>query len=169
MNILYGAYFIYRRNRVGPHGDDVEASGQGACGGCCDYGGSCDVCGCIDYYGCCSLFGCCGYRGCCACCFECCRCCREPDEEHVHNNRSLNVSKNRRGKLSRKTSMKAKRKRRKLWQRWKSRRPENPLDDEVYEKVRKQAKVVAIWMPHKNPVRNYNTSTKWIKEAWHLL
>ncbi|KAK3102449.1 hypothetical protein FSP39_011432 [Pinctada imbricata] len=164
-SIICLSVYCYRRccrrgSRVRPFRDEEDSVGQGACGGCCDYGGSCDVCGCIDYYGCCSLYGCFGYRGFCACCCECCRCCREPDEEHVHNNRSLKVSKNRRGKLSRKTSMKARRRKQKLWQRWRSNRPQHPLDDEVLEKVRKQAKVVAIWMPHKNPVRSYNTSTK---------
>ncbi|XP_048743866.1 uncharacterized protein LOC125657228 isoform X2 [Ostrea edulis] len=152
-----------RIRRVNPVHD--EEYPPGVCGGCCDYGGSCDICGCVDFYGCCSLYGCCGYQGVCGfglC--TCCRCCREPDDNHVHENRSQNVKgrKQKRwaGILSKRTVMKARRKRRDLWRRWRSNRPENPMDDEVYDKVRRNAKVMALWLPHSNPIRSINTSTK---------
>jgi hypothetical protein len=41
-------------------------------------------------------------------------------------------------------------------QRQVSDRVENPMSDEVYSKMRKEAKQVDIWIPHTNPVRNIN-------------
>lgn len=165
-NVCISAGFCFRRNRVRSVGSiNNEDYPPGACGGCCDYGGSCDVCGCVDYYGCCSLFGCCGYRGVCGCgLFTCCRCCREPDDAHVQGNNAQDVRGRRQkrwtGILSKRTNMKARRKRRDLWRQWRSNRPNDPINDEVYNKVRRDAKMVAIWLPHSNPVRSINTSTK---------
>lgn len=165
-NVCISAGFCFRRNRVRSVGPiNNEDYPPGACGGCCDYGGSCDVCGCVDYYGCCSLFGCCGYRGVCGCgLFTCCRCCREPDDAHVQGNNAQDVRGRRQkrwtGILSKRTNMKARRKRRDLWRQWRSNRPNDPINDEVYNKVRRDAKMVAIWLPHSNPVRSINTSTK---------
>eukprot|EP00105_Crassostrea_gigas_P031588 XP_011454329.1 PREDICTED: uncharacterized protein LOC105347121 isoform X1 [Crassostrea gigas] len=169
---VISALFVYCckkccwRNRVRNVGPiNNEDYPPGCCGGCFDYGGSCDVCGCVDYYGCCSLFGCCGYRGLCGCgLFTCCRCCREPDDAHVQGNNVQDTrgrrQKRRTGILSKRTNMKARRKRRDLWRQWRSNRPNDPINDEVYNKVRRDAKMVAIWLPHSNPVRSINTSTK---------
>jgi hypothetical protein len=44
-------------------------------------------------------------------------------------------------------------------QRQVSDRVENPMSDEVYSKMRKEVKQVAIRIPHTNPVRNINSST----------
>ncbi|VDI01512.1 Hypothetical predicted protein [Mytilus galloprovincialis] len=168
-----------RRNRVRAlNSDDDEQFG--CCGGCCDYGGSCDVCGCIDYYGCCALYGCCGYLGVCSWFFGCCRCCREPLESHRkrmdvtgnvfyinHQNVTPRISTRweelpKRGRLSKKTAMRLKKKRQRMLENrdYVSERVENPLNDETYGKVRRSAKDLDIWLPHSNPVRSINTSTK---------
>ena len=137
------------------------------------------MCGCIDYYGCCALYGCCGYLGICSFCFGCCRCCREPLEGHYrrqegtgnvfyinHQSVSPRIStwwddNLKRGRLSKKTAMKLKKKRKMLQnQRQVSDRVENPMSDEVYSKMRKVAKQVDIWITHTNPVRNINSSTR---------
>nr|XP_022302035.1 uncharacterized protein LOC111110020 [Crassostrea virginica] len=120
--------------------------------GCFEYGGKCDVC-CVDYYGCCSLLGCCGFHGSCACCCSCCRCCREPEEGPGIS--SLPVS------IFRKWKQKAKGSRMNVT------RPVlviqyNKAKKKSVSKASKSAKVpvLPLWLPHKNPVRDINTSTR---------
>ena len=120
--------------------------------GCFEYGGKCDVC-CVDYYGCCSLLGCCGFHGSCACCCSCCRCCREPEEGPGIS--SLPVS------IFRKWKQKAKGARMNVT------RPVlviqyNKAKKKSVSKASKSAKVpvLPLWLPHKNPVRDINTSTR---------
>ncbi|XP_062585247.1 uncharacterized protein LOC134246920 [Saccostrea cucullata] len=120
--------------------------------GCFEHGGKCDLC-CVDYYGCCSLLGCCGYHGCCACFCSCCRCCREPEEGPGIS--SLPVS------FFRKWRRKAK------GGKIKTTRPVLVLQYEKDKKrsvvkASKSAKVpvIPLWLPHKNHVRDINTSTR---------
>ncbi|XP_048743867.2 uncharacterized protein LOC125657229 [Ostrea edulis] len=121
--------------------------------GCFEYGGKCDIC-CVDYYGCCSLSSCCGYHGFCAWFCGCCRCCREPEEGPGIS--SLPVS------MFRKWRKKSKGGSRSVTTR--------PIVVIQYNRdkmrsVRKAAKtakvpVLPLWLPHKNNVRDINTSTR---------
>lgn len=66
------------------------------------------------------------------------------------------------GRLSKKTAMRMKKKRKMMQERGRqvTDRVENPMNDEMYSKVRREAKPLSIWLPHSNPVRSINTSTK---------
>lgn len=121
--------------------------------GCFEYGGKCDLC-CVDYYGCCSLLGCCGYHGGCSCCFSCCRCCREPEEGPGISSLPVSVFRKWKRKVKGHGRMNATR----------------PVLVIQYNRAKKKSAsrasmsakqpVIPLWLPHKNPVRDINTSTR---------
>lgn len=148
-----------RRVKSRPNDDDSQKPNQTPRSsrnepGCFEYGGKCDLC-CVDYYGCCSLLGCCGYHGGCSCCFSCCRCCREPEEGPGISSLPVSVFRKWKRKIKGHGRMNATR----------------PVLVIQYNRAKKKSAsrasmsakqpVIPLWLPHKNPVRDINTSTRW--------
>lgn len=147
-----------RRVKSRPNDDDSQKPNQTPRSsrnepGCFEYGGKCDLC-CVDYYGCCSLLGCCGYHGGCSCCFSCCRCCREPEEGPGISSLPVSVFRKWKRKVKGHGRMNATR----------------PVLVIQYNRAKKKSAsrasmsakqpVIPLWLPHKNPVRDINTSTR---------